>query len=553
MKLELHWSDGTILTKEYSDAVTPEMILQDIGYDCGHTVVGCRLNREPIRMNENITEDGVLELLDIRDAYANMSYQTSLIFLYIHAVHTVIGRNVQVKVENSLSKGLFTTLHGARPEERAARKIQAYMEEQVRKCVPIRETWHTREEILRMITEEGGRNRLPVYETAPDITGSYVCEINGEKDIFYIHMVPHCGYLKLFEVRRYRGGLLLRFPHLKYPDRVPPFEEQKVLYGAFSEETQWQKLMQVRYAWELNRTVENGKAEELIMLSEALHEKKIANIAETIRKKKKRIILIAGPSSSGKTSFARRLCIQLKVLGLDPLYLGTDDYFVDRDEMVPDEKGELDFETIEAVDMELFGRQMNALLNGETVDIPEFDFIEGKKNYGRRIVSIADDQPIVIEGIHALNPRLTSGIKNDQKYRIYISPLTQLNIDRHHRVPTTDARMLRRMVRDHRTRGRDAAQTIREWPSVHRGEETWIFPFNSEADMFFNSHCLYELAVLKKYAKPLLKEITPDMPEYPEAQRMLEFLAFFAELEDDSVILNNSILREFIGGSILVK
>ena len=187
------------------------------------------------------------------------------------------------------------------------------------------------------------------------------------------------------------------------------------------------------------------------------------------------------------------------------------------------------------------------------MDIPEFDFIEGKKNYGRRIVSIADDQPIVIEGIHALNPRLTSGIKNDQKYRIYISPLTQLNIDRHHRVPTTDARMLRRMVRDHRTRGRDAAQTIREWPSVRRGEETWIFPFNSEADMFFNSHCLYELAVLKKYAKPLLKEITPDMPEYPEAQRMLEFLAFFAELEDDSVILNNSILREFIGGSILVK
>ena len=553
MKLELHWPDGIIETAEYNDGVSAEEILRDQKHACEHAILGCRKDRVPVRLNEPLHEDGMLELLDIRDAYANMSYQTTLIFLYIHAVHAACGRDVQIKVENSLSKGLFTTIHGARPDRTNARRIQKYMQEQVQAKTEIHETWYQREDVISEIRRHGGLSRIPVYETAPEVKGSYQCEINGESDFFFIHTLPHCGYLHSFEVRPYRTGLLLRFPHFKYPDNVPPFAEQPVLYGAFSEENHWQKLMHVHYAYDLNRMVESGQAEELVMLSEALHEKKIANIAELIRRKKKRIILIAGPSSSGKTSFARRLCIQLRVSGLNPLYLGTDDYFVDRKDMVPDENGELDFEALDAVDITLFGTQMNGLLKGDTVDIPEFDFIDGKKIFGKRIVSIEPDQPIVIEGIHALNPKLTEGIAEDEKYRIYISPLTQLNIDRHHRVPTTDARMLRRMVRDHRTRGREAAQTIREWASVRRGEETWIFPYNGEADTFFNSHCLYELSVLKKYARPLLEGITPDQPEYPEAQRMLDFLAFFTELEDDSVILNNSILREFIGGSILVK
>ena len=553
MKLNIVFPDRTEITKEYDHPVTPEQLVKDTGYTGENDILACRVNRLPVRMNEEIREGGRTELLDIRDPYANMSYQSTLIFLYIHAVHSVCGRNCQVQIENSLSKGLYSHIHGITIEDGMDQKIQDYMAEQVRKKTPIRQTWMTREQVIRFITGEGGRGRISTYETAENVRGTYMCEMNGEKDLVNVVTLPDCGYLRLFEVRRYRKGMLLRFPHLKYTNSVPPFEEQRVLYGAFSEERNWQKIMHVRYASDLNIIIRNGQAAELIMLSEALHEKKIANIAEDIREKGKRIILIAGPSSSGKTTFAKRLCIQLRVTGLNPLYLGTDDYFVNRADMIPDEDGKLDFETIDAVDIALFTAQMNALLAGETVDIPEFDFIDGRKNYGKRVVSIDPSQPIVIEGIHALNPKLTEGIDPKQKYKIYISPLTQLNIDRHHRVPTTDARMLRRLVRDHRTRGRDAATTIRDWPSVRRGEETYIFPYNGEADTFFNSHCLYELTVLKKYARPLLEEITPEQEEYPEAQRMLDFLAYFSELQDDSVIANNSIIREFIGGSILVK
>ena len=369
----------------------------------------------------------------------------------------------------------------------------------------------------------------------------------------FVHALPSTSYIPFFEVRRYRNGLLLRFPHPNYPDEIPPYEEQKLLYDAFSEETQWEKLLKVSFASDLNRMIEKQESKDLIMLSEALHEKKIAMIAEQIQSAKKRIILIAGPSSSGKTTFAKRLCIQLKVIGLNPLYLGTDDYFVNRDEMIPDENGKYDFEELEAVDLHLFETQMNALLHGEKVDLPEFDFITGKKIFGKRITSIDASQPIVIEGIHGLNPQLTEGIDDSEKFKIYISPLTQINLDAHHRIPTTDARMLRRMVRDNRTRGRDGAVTISSWPSVRHGEEKYIFPFNKEADVFFNSQCVYELAVLKKYATPLLEKVQPDQAEYAEAQRMLQFLSCFASIDDDSIIANNSIIREFIGGSILVS
>ena len=273
---------------------------------------------------------------------------------------------------------------------------------------------------------------------------------------------------------------------------------------------------------------------------------------DTIADEKKRIILIAGPSSSGKTSFAKRLSVQLQVCGLKPLYLGTDDYFINRGDMRPDKNGKIDFEALEAVDTKLFAEQMNALLQGETVDIPVYDFIEGRKKYGTRITSIRPSQPIVIEGIHGLNPKLTENIADSEKFRIYISPLTSLNIDAHHRVPTTDARMLRRMIRDNRTRGRSASETINGWKDVRNGEEKWIFPYNDTADAFFNSSLIYELAVLRKYAEPLLLEIDKEDSAYPEAQRMLDFIRFFAPVPDDTCIVSNSILREFIGGSILV-
>ena len=283
------------------------------------------------------------------------------------------------------------------------------------------------------------------------------------------------------------------------------------------------------------------------------HEKKIAEIADMITSGKKRIVLIAGPSSSGKTTFARRLSVQLRVNGVEPLYLGTDDYFVEREDTPLGPDGKPNYEDLEALDIELFNDHMNRLLNGEEVDLPEFDFIDGKKVYGKRILSIEPDQPIVIEGIHALNGKLTEFIDEDEKFKIYISPLTQLNIDVHNRIPTTDARMLRRIVRDYKYRGHSAAETIAQWPKVRAGEDKNIFPYSGEADVLFNSALIYELSVLSKYATPLLQEVAPSQPEYSEAARMLQFIRYFDVIEEDRFVPNNSIMREFIGGSIFVE
>lgn len=518
-----------------------------------HRIYAALINHKNVHFNERISEGDVVELQDIRASYGNTCYQTSLTLLYLKAIHDVMGKNVTVTIANSLSKGLFTVIHAGNVTDNLAKEIETRMYELVEDNLEIKEAYVDRNRAIQLLQDVKDKKSVDLLNTASDLKNVYVLTLADEKMMSFVHALPSTSYIPFFEVRRYRNGLLLRFPHPNYPDEIPPYEEQKLLYDAFSEETQWEKLLKVSFASDLNRMIEKQESKDLIMLSEALHEKKIAMIAEQIQSAKRRIILIAGPSSSGKTTFAKRLCIQLKVIGLNPLYLGTDDYFVNRDEMIPDENGKYDFEELEAVDLHLFETQMNALLHGEKVDLPEFDFITGKKIFGKRITSIDASQPIVIEGIHGLNPQLTEGIDDSEKFKIYISPLTQINLDAHHRIPTTDARMLRRMVRDNRTRGRDGAVTISSWSSVRHGEEKYIFPFNKEADVFFNSQCVYELAVLKKYATPLLEKVQPDQAEYAEAQRMLQFLSCFASIDDDSIIANNSIIREFIGGSILVS
>lgn len=532
----------------FEESAVPADILKEISAVPKYPVYSARINNRDIRLDEPVREGGKLEFIDMTSPYGNMVYQSSLVFLYLKAVHDVLGKQTEVTIANSLSKGLFTVVHRNGVNAAAAARIEKRMRELQEEDIPICQKWTAKQEALNVVDPD----EKELLKSAPDLKYVNLCRLDDEQSIFFLNLVPSTGYLKYFEVRRYGNGILLRYPYPSDPVSLVPFEPQKLLYDAFSEEQKWEKLMGVCRAGELNRKAADGTFRDLIMLSEALHEKKTAEIAEMIRKGGKRIILIAGPSSSGKTSFAKRLCIQLRVTGLNPLYLGTDDYFINREDMIPDENGNLDFEGLSAVDIGLFTEQMNQLLAGRQADIPSFDFITGKKVFGNRVTSVGPRQPIVIEGIHALNPLLTEGIPEEEKFRIYISPLTQLNIDSHHRVPTTDARMLRRLVRDHRTRGKDAEGTILAWPSVRAGEDVNIFPFNSEADVFFNSQCLYELAVLKKYAEPLLKGIRQKSPAYPEAQRMLKFLEAFREIEDDSCIVNNSILREFIGGSILV-
>lgn len=518
-----------------------------------YTVLAAKIDNKYEDLTLALDRPCKLELLDLRTQAANLIYQYSLSLLYLKGVRDCLG-DVKVEIQNSLNKGLYTEIKTGRPlTGKEIHAVEKRMKELVLEDVPFVKQIVSREDGLKILEEEGMTDKLELLEKSLNLKQVKFYSLGEVKDFFYGLMVPSTGYLEHFQLKKYRRGVLLRFPHPSNPNEIPPYEDEVKMYQAFGVQTKWDQLLDVNYVTDLNEKIENGKYRELIQLSEALHEKKIAEIADMIKKQHKRIVLIAGPSSSGKTTFARRLCIQLKVNGLNPLYMGTDDYFVEREETPLDEHGEKDYENLESVDIQLFNDNMNDLLAGKEVDLPEFDFLKGHKTFGKRITKISATQPIVIEGIHALNETLTAQIPKSEKFKIYISPLTQLNIDAHNRIPTTDERMLRRMVRDNLYRGHNAQSTIREWPKVRAGEDINIFPYSGEADVLFNSYHVYEIAVLKKYAEPLLRQITPEEPEYAEAVRMLKFLRFFKTINDDSMIVNNSIIREFIGGSIFVN
>lgn len=517
-----------------------------------YRILAAKVDNKFEDLTYSLKQDCRVELLDMRTQAANLIYQYSLSLIYLKAVDDCLG-NVRVEIQNSLNKGIYTEIKAAQPvTAKQVHAIEKRMKEIVKEDLPFVKEVVSREEAMEIFERDGRRDKQRILSESLDLKEVKFYSLGGVRDFFYGLMVPSTGYIEHFELMKYRHGLLLRFPHPQDPSRIPPYVDERRMYQAFGEQTKWDRLLDVNYVADLNEKIENGQYRELIQISEALHEKKIAEIADMIKKQHKRIILIAGPSSSGKTTFARRLCIQLKVNGLSPLYMGTDDYFVEREDTPLDEHGEPDFENLQALDIDLFNRNMNALLAGEKVDLPTFDFITGHKVYGGRITSISQVQPIVIEGIHALNEELTAYIPKEEKFKIYISPLTQLNIDAHNRIPTTDERMLRRMVRDNLYRGHNAQSTIASWPKVRAGEDKNIFPYSGEADVLFNSYHVYEIAVLKKYAEPLLKEIKLEEAEYAEAVRMLKFLRFFKTIQDDSIIVNNSIIREFIGGSIFV-
>lgn len=531
---------------------TIEELYESMASELPYTVLAAKVNNKLVTLAYKIYRDCNIEFLDMRTQVANLIYQNSLNIIYLKAVQDVMG-DCEVDIQNALNKGLYTEIKSEQPvTAKQIRDIQRRMEEIVAANLPIERMKLTKEEAAEFFVNSGRAGKVALLEENPYMKRIPFYALDGYMDFFYGLMTPTTGYVKYFQLMKYRRGVLLRFPHPSKPDEIPKYVDEKALYKTFGEEKRWGKLMEISYVSDLNRRIDEGKIKELIQISEALHERKIVEIADMITKQKKRIILIAGPSSSGKTTFAQRLCIQLRVHGLKPLYLGTDDYFVEREHTPVDEFGEKDYENLNAVDIELFNDNMNDLLEGREVDLPVFDFLTGHKKFGTKKTRIKSSQPIVIEGIHALNQALTPKIAEEEKFKIYISPLIQLNIDNHNRIVTTDHRMLRRMVRDYKYRGYSAQNTIDSWPKVRAGEDKNIFPFAGEADVVFNSVHLYEISVLKKYAKPLLEEITRDEPEYADAHRMLNFLRFFRTVDDDSTIVNNSILREFIGGSVFV-
>lgn len=537
---------------EVQKGTTIEEIYKKYEGDLPYKMIAAKVDYKFEDLTYVLDRDCRVELLDMRTQAANLIYQYSLSLIYLKAVSDCLG-NVRVEIQNSLNKGIYTEIKTAEPvTEAQVAAVEKRMKEIVAEDMPFVKEVVSREEAMEIFEKDGRKDKQKIMNASLDLKDVKFYSLGGVRDFFYGLMAPSAGYIEHFELMKYRRGVLLRFPHPANPNEIPPYVDETKLYQAFGEQTRWDKLLGVNYVADLNEKIESGEYKELIQLSEALHEKKIAEIADMIKQQNKRIVLIAGPSSSGKTTFARRLCIQLKVNGLDPIYMGTDDYFVEREETPLDENGEKDYENLQALDIELFNSNMNDLLAGEKVDLPTFDFMTGHKEYGKRITSIRANQPIVIEGIHALNEELTAYIPKEEKFKIYISPLTQLNIDSHNRIPTTDERMLRRMVRDNLYRGHNAQSTIASWPKVRAGEDKNIFPYSSEADVLFNSYHVYEIAVLKKYAEPLLKEIKAEEAEYADAVRMLKFLRFFKTIEDDSIIVNNSIIREFIGGSIFV-
>ena len=524
-------------------------ILKEIDMYDSKIVVGAIVNNHLCDLTTTIEEDSTVKFLSINDEIGNRIYRRSLFMVMTKAIYAIFPSS-KLSIEHSLSNGMYCELHKNSPlSQTDLEKIKEKMFELVENDLPINKHFMENNKLREILTKQGflekvdmldyfKKDKIPVYE------------LDGNFDYFFYNMVPSTGILDRFDLHYRMPGFILLFPQRGKPYEVPEFIEQPKLANIFYEYEKWGEVVGVSNVSDLNKIVKDNKYHDLIRVNEAFHEKKIANIADAITDKidKNRVILIAGPSSSGKTTFAQRLSIQLRVNGIKPISISTDNYFLNRDDTPLNEEGNYDYETIEAIDLELFNKHLIALLKGKGVELPTFNFHSGKREYRGDFLQLKEDQPIIIEGIHSLNERLTAIIPQDNKFKIYISALTQINIDRHNRIPTTDARLIRRIVRDHYFRNRSAAVTLDWWPGVRRGEEINIFPFQENADVMFNSALIYELSVLKKYAVPLLNDISPEESTYYQAERLLDLLECFLIIEEED-IPRVSILKEFIGGS----
>lgn len=516
-------------------------------------IVAAKVNNSLTELTEVLYEDSKVEFLTLSSYEARRIYARGLSFVLIRAAQEVFP-GCSVSIEHSINKGLYGEIHKAgKFDEDDIKAIEKRMKEIILEDVDFQKQTIPVEKAVEIFNKYGQKDKLRLFKYwKNDTVDVYRC--GWMYDYFYGRMVPSTGYLKKFELIYYKPGFILRYPERYYPDSIPDYVDQRKLFAVFRETEEWANILDVGDVGGLNDKVSSGEMEDIIRISEALHEKKIARIADMIAERKDRvkIVLIAGPSSSGKTTFSKRLSVQLRVNGLKPHAISLDDYFLNREHTPRDENGELDFESIYALDLKLLNEHLQKLLNGEEIMLPTFNFISGSREYKGNALKLEDGMILIAEGIHGLNEILTNQIKAENKFKIYVSALTQLNIDNHNRIPTTDVRILRRIIRDNRTRGRDAEATLLGWMSVRRGEDKNIFPFQEEADVMFNSTLVYELGVLKKYAEPLLSSIDKSSRAYSEASRLLRFLGYFLAVDEQGVP-QNSIIREFTGGSCFSK
>ena len=540
------------LSKEYPLGTSLREIAEDMKIKLDYPILGARVNNKLAELSYRIYKPKFVEFIDITNIDGYRMYQRSLSFVLMKAVRDILPQ-ARLKIEHSISQGFYCEVEKPddqrlTPEE--VLTIAERMRQIINADIPFEREEIPTQQALEIFEENHLYEKVKLFKTRPILFTS-VYKLDDQIDYFYGYLVPSTGYLKVFDLIPYYDGMLLRFPTQDNPEELGPIVEQPKLFEIFREYKQWVEILGVSTVGSINEQVQDGKAGDLIKISEALHEKKVAQIADMIKHRGDvRLVLIAGPSSSGKTTFSKRLSVQLRVIGYQPVTISLDNFFVDREKTPRDENGDYDFESLYALDLELFNQVMNQLIAGQQVELPKFNFQEGKRYYDGTKVKLSDRGIIVIEGIHGLNPELTRHIDEKYKFKIYVSALTQIGIDSHNRIPTTDNRLLRRMIRDYQFRGYSLVDTLKRWPSVRRGEERNIFPFQEEADVMFNSALIYEFNVLKKHLEPLLREVPETVYEYSEAVRLLKFLSYFVPIRrEEREIPPTSILREFISGS----
>jgi uridine kinase len=493
-----------------------------------------------------------VEFLNILCPSGMRTYVRSLCFVLCAAVEELFPQG-RIYLEHPVSKGYYCTLDIGRPvTERDLQRIRQKMHQMVAARLRfVRHERHTTD-VAALFRRRGMEDKATLLETSGQLYSAYYT-LGDTPDYYYGSLVPDTGYLHTFDVVPYYEGILLRIPNREHPEELEPVTRQDKMLEVFREHRSWNRILGINTVGDFNKACAEGHATDLINVSEALQEKSIARIADQIAARNAegkgvRMVLISGPSSSGKTTFSKRLSVQLMTNGLRPYPISLDDYFVDREHTPRDEHGEYDYESLYALDLDFFNAQLQALLRGEEVELPRFNFATGRRESRGEKLRLDDHMVLILEGIHALNPELTPQIPDESKFRIYVSALTTILLDNHNYIPTTDNRLLRRIIRDYKYRGYSAEETIRRWPSVRRGEDRWIFPYQENADAMFNSALLFELAVLKDYALPILRGVGSDKPEYSEAYRLQKFLTYFASVQDKD-LPPTSLLREFLGGS----
>lgn len=538
--------------KDFPEGISLLEIYKGFDLQMPYGTVSAKVNNKVESLDFRVYYNKDVEFLDITSASGMRTYVRSLCFILVKAVEELYPEG-SISLEHPVSKGYYCNLHldrsiGLDDVKRIKQKMQEIIDEDI----PFQRTESHTDDIVRLFRQHGMLDKAKLLETSGQLY-SYYYRLGDTVDYYYGSLVPSTGYIQLFDIVKYYDGLLLRIPNRENPNKLEEVVKQEKMLEVFQEYQRWNRILGISTVGDFNIACNKGLATDLINVSEALQEKKIAQIADEITSRNQngervKLVLISGPSSSGKTTFSKRLSIQLMTNGIRPYPISLDDYFVNREETPLGIDGKHDFESFYALDLPFFEEQLKELLEGKEVELPRFNFVTGKREWSGKKLRIDDHMVLILEGIHALNPALTPNIPAESKYKIYVSALTTILLDNHNYIPTTDNRLLRRIIRDYKYRNYSAEETIARWPSVRAGEDKWIFPYQEYADTMFNSALLFELAVMKEYAEPILRKVPSNCPEYSEAHRLLKFLSYFTSLQDKE-LPPTSLLREFLGGS----